>query len=210
MSDDLIGMLGRIGITVNGSGSLTIPTLAATTFTATTINGLTVTTSTGTLTVPNGTTTTAPAFNDTLVAGGQAVTTATFNIVNTTTLANVTGLSVNVLNSGTYRIRGLLAAIGAAGNGVGVKAAIGGTATLTSGQIKGENFNGTTYNATTWVTALGSDLANFANTCTDVKIDGTIVVNAAGTITVQAAQATANATTTTITKGSFLELLRIS
>lgn len=151
---------------------------------------------------------TLPAVTDTLAAGVAGATTATFNTVNTTTLANVPGLSITVTSSGTYHIQGQLQ--GVSNNGAGLKAAIATTGSLTSANITGLSYNGTTIAFNTNVTAAGSDFAAVLHTYTNVYFDGTIVTNTGGTLTVQAAQHTSSASTSTILAGSYLQATRIS
>ena len=192
----------------------------------TSVNGLTITTSTGTLTIPNGVTLTGPASSGTAATLANAETLsnktlvdvinqdtvtnpAAFNTI-TTTVATVTGLSVALTAAGTYAINGQLTCTSVNSNGLKVQLHSA-SATLTSANIQGLNWNGTTLNASTNVTALDADLSNFAHTCTLLQFAGTMVVNAAGTLNLQAAQNTLTATITTIVgAGSYMSLTRIS
>jgi len=120
----------------------------------------------------------------------------------TTTLGNVTGLTVNVAASGTYRFEAkLFTTSDVAG---GVKVAIGGTATATAIRYEGLT---TDAGLTTQgrATALGSAVgAVTAVTAAYVTITGTITVNAAGTLTVQAAANAATGTTSVLTGSTFV------
>jgi hypothetical protein len=86
--------------------------------------------------------------------------------------------------------------------------AMGGTSTATNiiydGYIIDSAANGIKGSAQ--ATALGGVVANAATTGTagHAKISGTITVNAAGTLTVRAAQFASNGTATTIKRGSHM------
>lgn len=127
-----------------------------------------------------------------------------------TTLQTVTGLSVALTAAGKYAIIGQVPVT--ANNAAGPNLQFVGTnsLTLTSASIVGTNYNGGTVNAQTIVTALGSDFSNFANTCTLVQFRGTLTVNVAGTLNLQACQNTSSAATTTIGAGGFISLTRAS
>ncbi len=138
------------------------------------------------------------------------VSTSTLTKTSDTTLALVPGLSVALTAGGTYRISVHLEGTGANSGGLKAVLATADTLTLTSGLLRGRNRNGTADNASTLITALGSDFSNATTAYTDVTLEGTIVVNAAGTLEVQVAQATSNATSSTVTQGSWLEVKRLS
>jgi hypothetical protein len=120
----------------------------------------------------------------------------------TTTLGNVTGLTVNVAASGTYRFEAkLFTTSDVAG---GVKVAIGGTATATAIRYEGLTTDAgltTQGRATALGTAVG---AVTAVTAAYVVITGTITVNGAGTLTVQAAANAATGTTSVLTGSTFV------
>jgi hypothetical protein len=127
------------------------------------------------------------------------------DVANTgTTLATVTGLSVNVQAGRTYHFDAYLSFTDAAAGGI--KAAIAGTATATAieydGFIIDSGSNGVKGNAQ--ATALATTVASSTTTGTAgiVIIKGTITVNAAGTLLVQHAQNTSNGTATTVKRGS--------
>jgi hypothetical protein len=146
--------------------------------------------------------------NSTLVGwfqwAGQARVTSDQTFTSTTTLANVSGLSVSVAAGRTYSFVAEISWTDAAAGGL--QLAIGGTATVTNiiydGYIIDSAANGIKGNAQ--ATALGTAVASSTTTGTagHARIAGTITVNAAGTLTVQAAQNTSNGTATTIKRGS--------
>lgn len=114
-----------------------------------------------------------------------------------TTFATVTGLSMTLTAGRTYNCRGHLTVTAApAGGGVKVTLATPDTLTVTSMSMSAANFNGTTTNARSTATALGSAIGAATATATDVDIVAGIVVNATGTLAVQAAQNAASGTTT--------------
>lgn len=137
--------------------------------------------------------------------GGQKRVTSDVTFTSTTTLATVTGLSANVAAGRTYSFVAELSWTDAAAGGL--QLAISGTATATNiiydGYIIDSAANGIKGNAQ--ATALGTAVASSTTTGTagHAKVSGTITVNAAGTLLVQAAQNTSNGTATTIKRGSY-------
>lgn len=137
-----------------------------------------------------------------------AVSTTDTTFTTNTTLANVTGLAVNVVAGATYafkaRIKGTATANG------GAKFAIGGTCTATTVGYTCKNYNAATLNANTSATTLGTAVGAGTAVLTDAVIEGSIVVNQGGTLTVQAAQNTSHTDTTTISAMSNLVLTRVA
>lgn len=119
----------------------------------------------------------------------------------TTTLGNVTGLTANVGAAGVYRFEAkLFTTSNVAG---GVKAAIAGTATATSIM-----YEGLTTDAGLTTQSRGAAMAAVVGAVTAVTaayitIEGTITVNAAGTLTVQLAANAATGTTSALTGSTF-------
>ena len=159
----------------------------------------------------------APAFQVTdpglLTHGGSKRVTTQFDKTDAT-LANVTGLSVNVKApattvqvSGAYHFRAYLYVAPAAAGGE--KFAIAGTATATSIKYQVSCVNASTTAIIPFTGAYQTALAGAvgehasgvtAMTCT---IEGDLVVNAAGTLTVQFAQNTASGTSSVLTNSTF-------
>jgi len=137
--------------------------------------------------------------------GGQARVINDFPISNNT-IVDIGGMVVNVNAGRVYAFEAELSFTCAAAGGI--QCAIGGSATVTNiiydGWIVDSAANGIKGNAQ--ATALNGVVANAATTGTSghVTIRGTIEVNAAGNLTVRAAQNTANATATVIKRGSRL------
>lgn len=128
-----------------------------------------------------------------------------------TAFALVPGLTVSLAAGATYVLSGHLTITASnAAAGIKVTLATPDTLTLTSGTFSGMNFNGTTTNANSTATALGSAVAAATAAVTDVYIEGSLVVNAAGTLQVQAAQNASNASNMTVGTGSFLTLTKVS
>lgn len=136
--------------------------------------------------------------------GRKAVYTAGTQTIDSTTQANITGLSLNVA-PGKYRFRAVLYFSGLAANIAYLT--MGGTATDTA--FNAMIFYGTNDYARNQTvlgtnTGLGSD--TLANGGTYIcYIDGNITVSVAGTLTVNGA-ASANANTFTTAKGCLLEI----
>lgn len=133
----------------------------------------------------------------------------------TTSLANITGLSITLTAGATYYFRAKLLGSGTAvPSAGGIKVAISGTCTATSiiASIAGSfGTAATTPYYRSVVTALDSATSNTptSDTSLDMTIEGTIVVNTGGTLTIQAAQVTASGVTT-VSAGSSLWAQRIS
>lgn len=133
-----------------------------------------------------------------------------FSKTSDTTLANVTGLTRNVMAGEVYGVRAVLFTTSNVAGGV--KVAIGGTATATSiiaeADVKDGSLLATA--GTTRVAALGTAMGDVtAVTVARITIEGQIVVNAAGTLTIQFAQNTSNGTASTVKAGSYFELISI-
>lgn len=126
--------------------------------------------------------------------------TAELDQTNTATLATVTGLSINLTAGKTYNCRGHLTTSSSATAGLKVALVATSSLSATSASFTGHGLNGATVNATTTVTALGSSIIASNAVYSDVYIDGAIVVNAGGTINVQAAQNTATTGATNTAK----------
>lgn len=136
------------------------------------------------------------------------VSTAQLDKTSNTTLATITGLSVALVAGKTYFIKGWLSTTAGASGGIKVALVASGGLTATSCRFQAYAWNGTTAVANTTVTALGSNIVANTAVITDVYIEGSIVVNAAGTINLQAAQNASNGTTTSVFAGSTLECTR--
>jgi len=127
-----------------------------------------------------------------------------------TTLATVTGLSAVLVAGKTYNIEGWLSTTAGASGGLKVALVASGGLTATSCRFQAFAWNGTTAVANTTVTSLGSNIVANTAVVTDVYIKGSIVVNAGGTINVQAAQNASNGTTTSVFVGSTFSARRIN
>lgn len=117
------------------------------------------------------------------------------------TLADITGFTFTLVAGKTYHFRAVLHVLGD-GTG-GSKIAMGGTCTATTIIASGyglANAGGVTYGR---ATALASQiLANLLTTQMFI-IEGTIIVNAGGTLTVQFAQNSASGTSSVLVGSSF-------
>lgn len=141
------------------------------------------------------------AINQDCVYGSAAVT-----AVNTTTPVAITGLSVNLTNSGTYAFYASLPTTANSAGGVLVTAS--GTATATSFTQTG-NFGAAAANATINGTTFGTGVGTTAAIVL-AELEGTIVVNTGGTFLIAGAQNASNSNTTTFAQGGFLQVTRIS
>lgn len=143
------------------------------------------------------------------ISGLSAINTSAFSKTSDTTLANITGLTRNVEAGRTYAFR---AEIDTTANVAGgVKFAVSGTATATSINYSGVLFDGTAIVANDRATALDTTVcAATTSTVGTCVIKGTIVVNAAGTLTIQFAQNTSNGGASTVLVNQSLQLIPIS
>lgn len=135
---------------------------------------------------------------------------SSFSKTSDTTLANVTGLTRNVAAGEVYAFRAVLFTTSAATGGV--KCALGGTATATSLIAEASVTDGSAVQTvgTTRVTALSSTFGDVtAVTAAKVIVEGQIVVNAAGTLTIQFAQNASDGTASVVLAGSYFELISI-
>lgn len=125
-------------------------------------------------------------------------------------LANVPGISIPLLAGKTYNCRGTMAGTAAAAGGIRLRLNSEDTLTATSARFRAMMYDGTTLVANTAVTNITSDVMSNAAAYTNIEVDGSIVVNAAGHLRAQMAQNTSNATPTTIVQGSHLDCVRIN
>lgn len=141
---------------------------------------------------------------------GYKRTTADFSKTSDTTLANITGLSVNVRSGRTYavKVKGIYTADVAGG----VKLAIAGTATASFVNLEGYMVDngGNALASAVRITALGT-----AHTFTGITdgyeiLEGVITASASGTLTVQFAQNVSNATPSTVLQGATWEVVDIT
>lgn len=140
------------------------------------------------------------------------VASATLTKTSNTTLATVTGLSVNLSAGGVYVCRAYITGTSSAAGGVKFQLTATNSLSATSASFSAWVWNGATLNSVTHetVTALGSPLGEATAVYSKALIEGTIVVNAAGTLNLQAAQNASDATSTTILANSSLTCLRAS
>ncbi len=132
-----------------------------------------------------------------------------FDKTSDVTLANVPGLSVTVLAGKSY---GFTATLYTSSNVAGgVQAAIAGTATATAVIYEGETTAGAAIGAQTRATALATAVGALTTvTAARIDIEGTITVNAGGTLTVQFAQNASNGAASSVLVGSVFEVWQIN
>ena len=146
---------------------------------------------------------------DVIETNANFLSTGNLAMTGNTTLSTIPGLSATVAAGGVYNLR--IRANGSSTTGGGVKMALGGNATATNLNCTTWNYNGTTLNAVTNITALASNLTAGNVVFTDVITEGSITVNAGGSLTVVGAQNTSNGNVTTFLGGGCsLELFRVS
>lgn len=136
--------------------------------------------------------------------------TAIYNIVNTTTLAAVPGLSVAVTTSGIYSFLAKLPVTTATSSGTSI--GLISTAGPVTATTYAENGVFTTAAGTTAVaqSATFSNAVGATNFAVIAELSGVIQVNTGGTIALGAASNVASTVTMSINTGGFLQLTRIS
>ena len=202
LSDDFSVMIGAPTGGVKGSGTLNAAGLIYNNGTAPTGSG-------GGYVLATAPTLASPTLADAINQEFE-VSTSTLTKTSDAALATVPGLSQNLTAGKTYSCRGHLSGVANASGGI--KVALVATASLsaTSTTWTGSTWSGTTAVANTTVTALGSSIAANTAVYSDVYIDGSIVVNAGGTINVQAAQNASFGTATTVLQGSTFSCVRVN
>jgi hypothetical protein len=157
-----------------------------------------------------------PAGNagDTIAAGflqtaGFTRVSVQFDKTTDTALANVTGLSVNVIAAGVYAFRAALFVTGDAVGGQ--KYAMAGTCTATAiiYEVITVSNSANTIVISSKQVALGGSVGQAGSTDDFTTIEGLITVNAAGTLTVQFAQNASNGTSSVLV-GSFMLVNRVA
>jgi len=142
-------------------------------------------------------------------------TTSNFSATNTTTLANVTGLSVPVTAGVAYQFVAKLYVLSGALVG-GTQAAIAASGGATSGVYFGRVYDsgtspvkGYAQTRTFGNPVASATPATFTSDNPTIEIEGTIVASSSGNLTVQFAQNTANATATILQDGSTFTVTRM-
>ena len=201
---------------VSASGDVSINSSGVATVTG--INGTAVGTPTGSgspclqsgcsLTNP---TVTGGIFSDPVIQT-IGIASSTLTKTSNTTLANVPGLSVNLAASGVSVCRAYISGSSGASGGVKFQLTATNSLTASSASFTAWVWNGSTLNSVTHetVTALGTPLGEATAVYTKALIEGTIVVNTGGTISLQAAQNVSDAAATTVLVNSSMSCLRAS
>ncbi len=136
-----------------------------------------------------------------MVPSMQVRTTATFSKTSDTALANVPGLTVNLVAGRNYRITARLHCTCAAAGGA--RAGINGTCTAGSVILDGACYSAAAI-AQARATALGLVAGIASGTTPFIEIRGLISVSVGGTLTVQFSQSASNATPSVVLIGSSL------
>lgn len=148
---------------------------------------------------------TTPTINTPIMGGQVARATAQFDRTDTT-LTAVTGLSLALLAGATYKVRAVLPTTCDATGGSKFSLDTGSTLTATAINYQGTNKTASAL-VCTQATALNGSVGGAGAANLECIIEGTIVVNAAGTLVVKFAQNAANATSSVLI-GAYLEAVR--
>jgi hypothetical protein len=141
---------------------------------------------------------------------GFVVSTSQLDKTSNVSLSTVPGLSIALTAGKTYTCRTWLSVTSGAAGGFNIGLVGSGGLTATLYRFNTQAWNGSTIAASGTATALNSSNINNAAIYTDIFIQGSIVVNAAGTLNVQAAQNTSNATTSSVFQGSSFYCKRVN
>lgn len=186
-----------------GSGSTEVQLIDASSTQTLTNKTLTAPTITGAASVAAG-----------AIDGDYKVLAASYAMTSNATLATLTGFSWSVVAGATYQFEVNIPATMTTNGGLAVAFKYT-TATLTSIQV--QTYASTAADNTTAVSTQSTtttDQTKFFNSKTAaytlVRLVGTLVVNAAGTLAVQTAQETSHADTTTALLGSYARLTRVA
>src|SRR3990167_482016 len=194
----------------NGTGAVTASTTPALgVATATSINGLIVTSSTGTLTVPNGVVLTGPAVSGTTMVGLSSRRTTT-QLVADATLTNDDTLSITLVAGQAYRFTYQIFATSDAGSGGLQYDFGGGTATFTTFLAEAALFSSTA-GVARWLLPTSTTVMTGTQGGTTVSgtVVGLVVCNAGGTFIPRFAQATDTGTGALALAGTYLAVQAI-
>lgn len=195
------------------SNSLWLGGGATAVISATAINSTPVVTIPGSLTITGALTATGGVTGAVTGVGGSVggIATGTFSQASNTTLTTITGMSCTLTAGGVYAFQGYLTCTTTA-TGIGLNLALTGTNSLSATSFVSDtwSYNTTTLNAETNQTTLGSLMLSAAQIITAIDFSGSIVVNAGGTINLQAAQKASNTTAVTVANGSYIVFTRLA
>lgn len=218
---DETGTAGSVVLSVSPAltGTPTAPTAAQgtnTTQIATTAGIVAERTATKTLT---NTTLTTPTLTTPTVTGDETISgfvqtggdsrvTVQFDKTSNTTFSDIPGLTSTVSAGLTYGFKvGLFYTANAAS---GVKMTMGGTATATAIVFQGFITTSSGFSTVTKGTALGANIGSTTSTADYMWMEGTITVNAGGTLTAQFAQNVSGGTASSILVGSSMKVWKIA
>lgn len=136
--------------------------------------------------------------------------TAQVDRATSTTLTDITGMSVPLEAGGVYTVEAVIFGVATVNGGAKAALAADAALTATSFRARGEHYNAATLNAADTTTTLGNALAAATAVMTCIKINATIVVNAAGSLKAQIAQNASHADTTSAYANSYMKATRIA
>jgi len=144
-----------------------------------------------------------------LRTGGDIRVTAQFDKTSSTTFSDITGLSVTLTAGLTYGFQANLYTSSNAASGV--KASVAGTATATAVTFTGAYLASAGFSSYGRATALGGAIGGVtAVTDAEIVINGTITVNAGGTLTIQFAQNVSGGVASSVLVGSTMQVWKIA
>jgi hypothetical protein len=144
------------------------------------------------------------------INSGFKVSTSTLTKTSDTALATIPGLSVALTAGKTYYIQGHLTGSSGAVGGIKLAMVASGGLTATSISVSAAVYNSSSAGGIGTSVALDSLMYGGNVIFTDIYIDGAIVVNAGGTINLQAAQTTSDGTPTVVLLNSTFSCVRVN
>lgn len=177
---------------------------ASGTVVTTTSGDLNFTSASGDIVIATGTRTILTGTAQFFPRGGLKRVGTQFDKTSSTVLSDVTGLSVSLAASTSYRFRAVLFTTSNIASGV--QAAIASSGSITSIIYEGYNTSAGSIAQTRATTSGASVAAVTAVTAATIIIEGSITTNAAGSLTVQFAQNTSNGAASSVLVGSYIEV----
>lgn len=149
------------------------------------------------------------ASNDAVGSTVGAISTGVLTATSNTVLAPVPGLTINLL-PGTYVVDAYLSVAANVAGGLKVSLGAGSTATVSSFISDSWVYSTTTTEAQSNSNSFAGNQIAATVVATTATIQGTLVVTAAGTVVLEAAQNASSASSTTVAIGSYMTFNRIA
>lgn len=137
------------------------------------------------------------------------ISTVQIDKTSSTTLSNVTGCSHKLQSGATYIFEAHITGTATANGGAKASVAGDGILSATNFTATATNMNGIVANARSTTTTLGNAIGGSTAVLTDIIILGSIVVNKGGVASLQFAQNSSHADTSSAYVGSYIKFTRV-